>query len=1051
MLLLLLHNIVIYTSSSAWFVRIENTELIRETIVHYKNTKKVNMDNNTTPYRRKNSLIDENLLNNLKISLEKRISSASENDVKTVDIDELRSLPNESSNVYSYNPLSPNSLTVRLNILKRALELLISNPDMLREPKTDKPLDNFGLNDSHIQSNAHSAAINAFVNNSSGISSPLAPPLQSPFIPRTRQKSASFSLLSQQTTQETELRPPGPISSFYKNTEFSSSTELINSQKSDLEDLLDFLNQTLENSTSSEATDLHNLSLLNINRQGQKLRTSHLLKTLLDSLSEPFIQQQVVNNPRNFFTSINKNVSSQAIITCSSDFPWTFKSANDVACHKFGISKESMKALTLLDLIHPDSRNFVLERLMDSVSSKVCRIFVGDVIPCRVRGGINFMSVWMKKVEEQGGMLVCAFENVPCDFVDVKLKLNDTFDLESVIDDSGLFSLVDNNRNETETSINNIDTISKSLGTAIKEQNQAAKEHNVQHERIAVQISEKINSIRYFTLNHLSYNIPCAITSSILHNSLKMKMHSLPYQAGLFILDTSTSDFNLISFNRTISKNLFGYHYNQLINKSVKTIIPCFPELMYFIHQTYTHIDINSPSSNGLVLTEHFFRKAQSEMVNEPEKFYTSVGIDGKHRDGCPIKIDIQLRVINPNVCILWLTHSRDVVFKNYKIVPTEVEVVEKDQISPEARWLQEKKDETNITSIERHKTPSSGSESPSIELETGKSDTTATESDIDSWKHNLELTKKFANDKSQFVKKDNFKLDEDLIKKMTSEKKSGSYTNLIGAQKRVKKFSDFVSLQKLGEGAYGKVHLCMNKLTKEVVIIKLIFKERILVDTWVRDRKLGTIPSEIHIMSMFNEDLHENVPTLIDFFEDDEYYYIEMPPHGETGSIDLFDLIEFKSDMTELEAKLIFKQVISAIKYLHGKNIVHRDIKDENVIVDSKGFVKLIDYGSAADVKSGPFDVFVGTIDYAAPEVLGGKSYAGKPQDIWALGILLYTIMFKENPFYNVDEILDGELRFGDEDVSDDCIDLIKFFLNRSVEDRPTIDEIAKHRWLQL
>lgn len=273
-----------------------------------------------------------------------------------------------------------------------------------------------------------------------------------------------------------------------------------------------------------------------------------------------------------------------------------------------------------------------------------------------------------------------------------------------------------------------------------------------------------------------------------------------------------------------------------------------------------------------------------------------------------------------------------------------------------------------------------------------------------------------------------------------------------IGSQKRIKKFSDFTILQVMGEGAYGKVNLCIHNKEHYIVVIKMIFKERILVDTWVRDRKLGTIPSEIQIMATLNKNSQENILKLLDFFEDDDYYYIETPVHGETGSIDLFDVIEFKKDMVEHEAKLVFKQVVASIKHLHDQGIVHRDIKDENVIVDSHGFVKLIDFGSAAYIKSGPFDVFVGTMDYAAPEVLGGSSYKGKPQDIWALGVLLYTIIYKENPYYNIDEILEGELRFDkSEHVSEECISLIKRILTREVDKRPTIDEIYEDKWLKI
>jgi len=142
------------------------------------------------------------------------------------------------------------------------------------------------------------------------------------------------------------------------------------------------------------------------------------------------------------------------------------------------------------------------------------------------------------------------------------------------------------------------------------------------------------------------------------------------------------------------------------------------------------------------------------------------------------------------------------------------------------------------------------------------------------------------------------------------------------------------------------------------------------------------------------------------------------------------------------------FRQVAKAIHHLHTKAfVVHRDIKDENVVLDGEGNIKLIDFGSAAYIKNGPFDVFVGTIDYAAPEVLAGKPYRGKEQDVWALGILLYTIVYKENPFYSIDEIMDRDLRIPYE-MSVDSIDLIKAMLERDVDVRITIEQVLEHPW---
>lgn len=179
------------------------------------------------------------------------------------------------------------------------------------------------------------------------------------------------------------------------------------------------------------------------------------------------------------------------------------------------------------------------------------------------------------------------------------------------------------------------------------------------------------------------------------------------------------------------------------------------------------------------------------------------------------------------------------------------------------------------------------------------------------------------------------------------------------------KTIDDFVILEEMGQGAYGQVKLARYKDNGKKVVLKYVTKKRILVDTWTRDRKLGTVPLEIHVLNYLRrEDLrHPNTVEMEDFFEDDVNYYIEMVPHGLPG-MDLFDYIELRTNMEEQECRSIFVQVARAIHHLHVKaKVVHRDIKDENVVLDGDGHVKLIDFGSAAYIKSGPFDVFVGTI----------------------------------------------------------------------------------------
>lgn len=89
-------------------------------------------------------------------------------------------------------------------------------------------------------------------------------------------------------------------------------------------------------------------------------------------------------------------------------------------------------------------------------------------------------------------------------------------------------------------------------------------------------------------------------------------------------------------------------------------------------------------------------------------------------------------------------------------------------------------------------------------------------------------------------------------------------------------------------------------------------------------------------------------------------------------------------------------------------------------------------------------------SLDYAAPEVLRGLPYRGKEQDVWALGILLYTIVYKENPFYSIDEIMDHDLRVPYV-MSEECLDLIRKMLDRDVDRRIGIQDVLEHRWCNL
>ncbi|KAJ3008722.1 hypothetical protein HKX48_008381 [Thoreauomyces humboldtii] len=170
--------------------------------------------------------------------------------------------------------------------------------------------------------------------------------------------------------------------------------------------------------------------------------------------------------------------------------------------------------------------------------------------------------------------------------------------------------------------------------------------------------------------------------------------------------------------------------------------------------------------------------------------------------------------------------------------------------------------------------------------------------------------------------------------------------------------------------------------------------------------------------------------------------------------SMDLFEHIEAHSHLPERHARRIFIQITSALSYLHSHGIVHRDLKDENIVIDANLDVKLIDFGSAAfetvHNKKASFDRFQGTLHYASPEILAGKKYRGKPSDIWALGVLLYTMLFGECPFRNSDEACDGPYKRPRVDVSRSCLRLVDWMLEKDPTRRPTAEEVLEHTWTQ-
>ncbi|KAJ3076525.1 hypothetical protein HDU98_002512 [Podochytrium sp. JEL0797] len=178
------------------------------------------------------------------------------------------------------------------------------------------------------------------------------------------------------------------------------------------------------------------------------------------------------------------------------------------------------------------------------------------------------------------------------------------------------------------------------------------------------------------------------------------------------------------------------------------------------------------------------------------------------------------------------------------------------------------------------------------------------------------------------------------------------------------------------------------------------------------------------------------------------------LRPTNPFQSTDLFDCIEHTRFDNTL-ARHVFKQIMQAVHHLHSLNISHRDLKDENIVIDDTFRVKLVDFGSAVvedeKVEEGKFvyrDRFQGTVQFAPPEVLSGFRYRTKPADIWACGILLYTILCGETPFTTSNQVVSGHFKPPRYECVSDVVDLMSLMLSKDPKNRPNSQQVLDHVW---
>lgn len=267
------------------------------------------------------------------------------------------------------------------------------------------------------------------------------------------------------------------------------------------------------------------------------------------------------------------------------------------------------------------------------------------------------------------------------------------------------------------------------------------------------------------------------------------------------------------------------------------------------------------------------------------------------------------------------------------------------------------------------------------------------------------------------------------------------------------KMLNEYVRVCNIGRGSYGKVVLYRNINDGMQYAIKAFYKSRLSkVRVSSSETAMTDVLREVSIMKLMEHPNLINLIEVIDDPESDRFYMVLEYVEGKW----ICDASAGRGGIGEKTARRYMRDIIAGLMYLHAHDIVHGDIKPENLLVSKAGHVKMGDFGVSQVLEGGTDELWrsPGTPVFTAPECCLGLTYQGKVADAWAMGVTLYCMILGNCPFIGdslhetYDKIVNSPLDIPEE-LDPDLKDLLQGLLCKDPRQRLTVDSAAEHPWV--